>query len=395
MLELKINVRHSNTGGTIRTVTRLNNFKYNHAFNSMASTFSFDYYFDPDNQEDAEVVCVSHMHECQLFYNKKLFLTGYILSQQFVDNGKPEYVKISGYSKAGALTDCDTNASKSLETDGLTFRQIINKVLAPFKSNGIGLVYGKGTGAINKVFTDDEKSIESKLDDNGEAKVAKETSQNIASYLSELAKQRNIVLSHDEKGNVLITTPNTKGKPILNLDFSDNTSDAFKIPGIGLDFTFNGQALHTEITVVQQADEEMGKDASTFGPRRNPLIPIKKEVLYRPRTVIVDSGNEFTLNEACNYEMGKEVREAVKLKVDLGTANIEGLLIAPNNTITVKKRSIFAYKKITWFIESMEIGYDSEKEVSTLNCVLPFGYDFNYANLKNNWVDPHDNLPKF
>lgn len=391
-LELKINVRHSDTGGHIRTVTQFNNFQMNRPFNSLASTFSFDFYFDPSNKEHAEIVCVSHMHECQIFYNGKLELTGYILCQTFKDTGKPEWVPISGYSKAGVLNDCDTDADQSLETDGLSLRQIINKTIAPFRSNGIRVVYGNGD--VDSIFVNKEDADDPLADDEESAKSAKEVSQNIGSYLSELAKWKGVVLSHDTRGNVWVKRPNTKSTPVLNLDMSDGSSDAFKIPGIQMEFVFNGHALHTKITGVQQADEDAGVNASKF-TRTNPLIPIKESVLYRPRTFIVDSGNQFTMQQAVDYEMGTEVREAVRLTIDLGTASLNGQLIRPDVMVSVKNRNIFAYKKIDWYVESVSTTIDAGKEVCSLNCVLKFGYDFNYGALENVWVDPHSDLPKF
>jgi len=125
MLELKINVRHSNTGGKIRTVTDFTNFNYNPKFNAFASAFSFDFYFDPTNQEHAEIVCVSHMHEVDILYNGRLECRGYILNQEFTNPGKPELVTISGYSKPGVFNDCDIPFNLyPLETDGLSLRQI-------------------------------------------------------------------------------------------------------------------------------------------------------------------------------------------------------------------------------------------------------------------------------
>lgn len=398
-LTLKINARHRDNpnASPIISVNRINNAEFNLPFNSLASTFSFDYLFDPTNQTDAEVVCVTHMHECQWFYNGKLFLTGYMLSQEFENTGKPTWVKLAGYSKSGSLNKSWTPAGESLETEGLTFKQIVTKFITPFNSNGIGIIFGSGTDAsVNSAFKIKKDSGEKDLEDKENEvieKSAKEITQNVGSYISDLAKKKNIVLSHDEKSNVLVIKPNTKSKPILNLDFTDLSSDWYKIPGVKTKFTFNGEPLHTEITVVQQADDEGGTNAVEV-TKKNPLIPIKKRTINWPITHVVDSGNEFTVNEACNYEMGLEVREAAKLVIELGTANINGELIQANNTITVKDPTIFAYKKITWFIESVVPKINSETETCTLNCVLPFGYDFDFGSLSNVWIDPHENLPR-
>ncbi len=403
-LVLKINVRHSDTGNKIRTITRFTNFTMNRVFNSFASTFSFDFYFDPRDKELAEIVCVSHMHECSIYYNNRLELTGYILSQTFDDPGKPELVTISGYAKPGVLNDCDVPFSLyPLETDGLTFRQIIQKIIPPFH---IGLVIDPKAAGSNVAFksvTSKGKEVEDKLDEDV-GKTASESSQNVASYLSELAKQRNIVISHNGQGNLHITTPNTAGRPIMNFDFTQNENGELantdlsnavkKIPGTKASLVFNGQLLHTDITVVQQADDEEGTNAAQ-GYIRNPLIPIKASVLYRPRVVIISSGDQFTVDEVARYELGREIRDAVILKISMSKIDIDELMIQPNNTITVKDPSVFLYNKSTWFIQSIDFDIQPSSETCVLNCVLPFAYDFKEANLKNVFVDVHANLPRF
>ncbi len=390
-LELKINVRHTDSDkGKIRSVQRFNNFSFSQKFNALADTFSFDFYFDPRNQETAETVCVSHMHECEIYYNGKKHLTGFILDQRFIDTGKPELATISGYSKAGALNDCDTPLSQNLETSGLTLRQIIQESIKPFN---LKLIVAPGTSAADTVFIDN--TLDEDID-----KTAAETTQNVGSYISELAKQKGLCLSHNADGNVLIKRANTKGTPLFNFDFTstDPNNDARKIPVISCELEFKGSGLHTEITVVQQADDEEGTNASGPVTRKNPLIPIGRSFLYRPRNVIMSSGNQFTVDQCANYEMGKEIRDNVKLKIKLGVAAVDGKLITPDNTITIVNPSVFQYKlainKVSkWYIEEVPTEIQPNSETCTLICVLPFGYDYDYESLKNVFVDAHKNLP--
>lgn len=398
---IKINLRHSTTGGTIRTLRRFNNFVYNKKFNSLASTFSFDFYFDPRNQEHAELICVSHLHEVRLYYtlNKdpnyeptasELELTGYMLLNKFRNNGQPQFVTCSGYSKPGVLLDCDVPPEMyPLEEDGLTFRQIITKLIQPFN---LGLVIDKRASGVNKAFTD--KDVE-ELADEDMGKTASESSQNIASYLSELARDRNIVLSHNAKGQVYITTPNTAGMPLFNFDFTDTSdnSEVKKIPGLDAELTFNGQALHSHITVKMQADDTEGSNGAEY-TLRNPLLPVGKGLLYRPRVVVISSGNEFTVEQAARYELGKEIREGVPLTIKMSKIDINGKLISPDNIITVKDPNLFLYNKSDWFIQEVEIRSNSKEDSCIMNCVLPFGYDYNTRKLRNVFVDAHQNLPR-
>lgn len=398
ILELKINVRHTNTGGKIRTVKHFTYFSFQQKFNSLASTFSFDFYFDPTDKEHAEIVCVSHMHESQIYYNGKLVDTGYILTQEFFDDGKPSLVPISGYSKPGVFGDCDIPPEIwPLEIDGMSLKQIIETIIAPF---GIKLVIEKTPKKLNKAFVVEEKDIEEEAEDEDNmGKTAADSAQNIASYISDLAKQRNIPLSHDQYGNIKITTPNTRGTPLFNFDFTskDPNNDANKIPGIKVRMVFNGQALHTHIYAVQQSDDEEGTNAIQSEPLKNPLIPIKKSVLFRPRVITVSSGNDNTVNEAARYELGREIREGVVLEITIPQIEDKnGDLIMANNMIAIRHPKVFLYTPNTeWFIQSVDISRKPNEDMAVLNCVLPFGYDYDLARLKNVFVDPHENLPRF
>jgi hypothetical protein len=388
---IKINIRESNTGSSIRTIRQFNSIVYHKKFNSLASTFDFDFYFDPKNSEHAEIICVSHIHECRLYYTtntdpnynpkeSERELTGFMLTNVFRNDGKPNFVKCSGYSKPGVLLDCDIPPDQyPLETNKLNFKQIILKLIKPFNlwaagdpstrnGNSPGLVVPNGTNVsfgIDPNFrrtktqlTPAEQQIEDELDIELD-KTSAETSQNIAAYISELARDRNIVLSHNEFGNVYITVPNTNGNPLFNFDFTDTAeiSDFKKTPALTSQLTFNGQAMHTHITVKKQADDEEGSNGQE-ATLKNPLLPIGQSYLYRPKTVVINSGNQFTAEKAVAYELGKEIREAVSLEITCGIIDIKGKLISPNNTITIRDPNQFLYNKVK---NSTKLGHNRTK----------------------------------
>ena len=400
---IKINVRHSTTGPLIRTLRRYNNFVYNKKFNSLASTFNFDFYFDPRNQEHAEIICISHLHEVQLYFTKnenqeydpnenELEFIGFMLINKFVNNGTPQWVKCSGYSKAGPLLDCDIAPNHfPLEIEGLKLKNVIEKLIKPFN---IKLDIEKGANTGNVLH---DKTAEQRAHGENIGKTSAESSQNVASYISELARSLNIVLSHNNKGDIHIVTPNTKGEPIFNFDFTDSSenNDVKKIPGIESELEFNGQPMHTHIYVIQQADDNEGSNAVYSKPLRNPLIPIGASAVYRPKVIVISSGGEFTIDQAARYELGKEIREGVKLTISISKNDINGKLIQPNNTIKVKDPTQFLYNDSIWFIQEVEHTDNKDGSRCIMHCVLPFGYDYDEKRLKNVFVNTHENLPIF
>lgn len=425
-LFIKINVRETRNGNPIRTLRFYNNFSLNLKYNSIASTFSFSFLYDPYDKNMAEIFCVSHLHECIVYYNSSTdqnyqvketdkILTGFLMVMNFKDFSKPQLTTVSGYSKAGVLNECDNPPNITLETEGLSLENIIKRSISPFN---IGIIYEResiaearkviATG--NGVTKKEEKvTLEKalnkdqiKIDDFSEAgdgddeedigKTAPDSTQNVGSYLSELCKARNIVLTSNADGDLLVTKSNTKGTPLISLDFTNGVDASVykKIPDVESELNFNGQALHSHITVKQQADENESSNGAQI-TLRNPLLPVAGVPRYKTHTV--GSGSEFTVKRAAKYEMSKEIREAVNLTIIFGKIELNGQLIKPNNILMFRNPKLALYSMQPWFIQSVDISVTDKEEKATLSCVPPFAYDFDADVAKNIFVDMHDNSP--
>lgn len=395
-----IDTRYSNNFRNPKiNVDFFNSVKVNMKHDSVASTFEFEMDFDPNNQEHAEIACVSHMHEVLIYYvhdkpgrypvsrksgqiiygvtTDELVLTGYMLSQSFTLAPKPELTQLTGYSKPGALEDCDVPVELyPLESNGLTFRQIVQKLISRFNFGFVVAASGANTVFVEKDRVD--KQIE---------KSTAPESTNIKSYLTELATQKNLVLSHDEFGNLLITNGHTSKASVIA------TIDADNHPQVGyrsMRLVFNGQPMHSHITVVRQADDEGGNAAEYT--LRNYFLPVA--ATFRPRVVTLSSGSDVTIQEAARNELAKELKN-INLVIEMDRPVINNKVIRPNCTIMVKARHLFLYKQVQWFVEGVDMEGNKDGETATLTCVPVFCY--NQANVKstdNFFVDPHENLPR-
>lgn len=353
-LSLKINDRIN-----IRTIQFFNNFTLDLKYDSIASAFAFSFFFDPNDPAQAELACVSHFHEAQVYYNDELLITGYILSESFTSVSSKELVSFSGYSLTGVLGDCQIPPSLyPLQSDGLTLRQIANKLITPFKL---------------KMVVDD--SVSSKMDIAYEKTTAQET-QSIADYLTELAAQRNIVLSHTAKGELLFTSAKTNLRPILHFD-TDNS-----IPYTSMKMDFSGQGLHSEITVIKQASKKGGNAGQATVI--NPFVPI----VYRPKVVVQSSGDDNQTQEAAMNALSEELKN-ITLTIETDRWDVDGKIIQPNNIVSVINSEIYIYKKVNWFIESIKFVGNSEKTTATITNVLPEVY--NNKMPQNIFVDKHKN----
>lgn len=326
-----------------RKVDFFNTFNLNLQYDSVASSFGFSFYFNPDNKEHVEMACIGHNHLVRVEHNGELLLTGFLLSQGFTDAPVKSLCKFGGYSLTGVLEDCQIPTSiYPLQSDGLTLRQIATKLLNPFKI-GLKTANGVNIDSVFKTTTADE-------------------TQTIKDYLTELATQKNIIITHDSEGNLLFTQALKKQTPIL--DFFPGQ------PGsTDMNLTFNGQAMHSHITVVKQASMD-GGNAGQY-TIRNPYVPF----VYRPKVMNQTSGTDNDTQSAAKNALAAELKN---LKLVINTdrwTDANGKIIKPNNIITVLNPEIYLFKKTKWFVESVNFVGDNENLTASITCVLPEVYN--------------------
>lgn len=359
-MELRINHR---IGDGIVDVIYFNDFDIDLKFDSVASTFSFKALFDPYNKVHAELYCVSHFHEATLIHEGETLISGFLLSQGFSHGSVKEMTELAGYSKPGVLEDCEIPPTLyPLQSDGLTLTQIAQKLAAPFRL---------------KVVVDD--SVSNEMNKVIPKSTASET-QNIKSYLTELATQRHIVMTHTPEGYLLFTKAKTKLKPITH--FEEGTA------GTTFKMSFNGQGIHSHITVVKQASDD-GGNAGEY-TIRNPYCPVA--YVYRPKVVTQSSGDDITIEEFGKQQLANELKN-IKFVINTDRWKIDGKIIRPNNIVTIFCPEIFVYKKIELFIESVKLKGNSQETTAELVCVLPEVYNGEMP--KNVFVDSHANFPRF
>jgi prophage tail gpP-like protein len=319
-----------------------NGFQLSLRYDSIASTFSFNSYFDPNNPEHKELFKPGSYNKCTLEHNGELLITGYVISNGFNSSPVKELVSIGGYSSAGILEDCEIPTSLyPLQSDGRTLKEITERLIKPF---GVKLISDSAlSAAINKPY---------------ETSTAKE-SQSIKSYISELAAQKNIIVSHDVNGNILFTRAQTNKVPVFEL-----TSG---IPGTKMALSFDGQQMHSSITVQKQADSDGGNAGESTVS--NPYASI-----FRPRVISQSSGDDNDTAQAARNALSAELKN-IKLTITTDRWEIGGKIIKPNNIISVTNPELYLYKKSKWFIESIDFSGDNTKTTAVINCVLPEVYN--------------------
>jgi prophage tail gpP-like protein len=332
----------------VRKVDFWSRFRVSLAYDKFGSTFSFSWYFDPDNPEHKELACVSHYHDCVVEHNNEVLITGFALSQGFTYEAGKTLATISGYSKPGWFEDVNIPPEKyPLQSDGVSLLNIARRITSP---------WDKSTKY--KIGIEVDPSVQSKVNKTFKKSTASETAT-IADYLRELAQQKEIIISHDENGNLLFTQAKTNQDPILSFDFTKGM-----IPGTRLNHNFDGQGMHSHITVLRQSSID-GGNAGQY-TIRNPYVP----VTYRPKVVTQSSGDDIDTEEVAKRELAKEL-ENLSLSIDMDRWIINEKIIKPNNIIEIIAPELYIYTKSDFFIRSVDLVGNAEETTSTLNCVVP------------------------
>lgn len=337
---LKINDRIRN-----RKVDYFSQFEMDLKYDSMASTFSFSFLYNPNNVEHRELSCIGHYHTCTIEHNDQLLVTGYVLSQGFTDAPQKQLAAFGGYSLPGFLEDCEIPPTVyPLQSDKLSLREIASKVISPF---GV------------KMYVD--PSVSTEMDSVYDVTKAK-PSQSVKDFLSGLASQKDIIITHDNLGRLVFTKAKTKQKPILH--FGEGG-----IPATKMSLSFDGQGMHSHITVMKEADID-GGNAGEF-TIENPYVPF----VYRPRVIQQSSGDDNDSSKVARNALSAELK-GLRLVIETDRWDLNGDIIRPNSIITVQNPEIYLFKRRTsWFIESVKYSGDNKALTATLTCVVPEVYN--------------------
>lgn len=339
---LKINDRIRN-----RKVDFFNNFTLGLKYDAVGSSFGFSFYFNPDNIEHKEIMCIGHVHKCTIEHNDELLLTGYILSEAFNSSPVRQPVGISGYSLPGVLEDCQIPPELyPLQSDNLSLTEIAKKLISRFDLTMV--VDPAVASRMNSLF----------------AKTTASETDTIKGYLQKLAAQKNIIITHNEKGQLLFTESKANQKPIFH--FEKN------MPSTSMTLSYNGQGMHSHITVMKQASSEGGNAGeSTI---INPYVPF----VYRPKVITQTSGSDVDTVQAAKNALADELKSGLSVTIVTDRWEIDKKIIKPNNIITIQNPEIYLYEKSEWFIESIDFAGDQQKTVATIKCVLPEVYNGKY-----------------
>ena len=354
---------------------------------SIGSTFEFASHFVPNNIDHQEIFKPLQYKSVEFFNSEdKLIFTGTILNHVFRSDKDGNLVVFSGYSKCGILEDVTIPVKEyPLESNNRSLIDIANRLCGFY---GIKVKTSQNTSNLANTAVKSKTGLKEKTDlQSLEAKsksifgrTSASPTESIKDYLAKLCSQKNIILSHDQYGDVVLFQPEYNQKPKFFFN-PENT--------ISMSLSFNGQSLHSEIDIVSQPSDD-NEGVSLTDKAINTLIPI-----FRPTTKVLSSGDEVDTKQAAKNELASELK-AIQL-----TVKLQGVLdtLYPGEIVNVHNHEIYCYAYNRFMIESIDIDFDEKEDTTTLNCLIPESFTggekirnilFNHTDTDNH-SEPHLN----
>jgi len=337
-----------------------NDVSINTSLAAVASTFAFTAHENniPGNEELFRPLSY---HRVQFFDDDDTLLsTGTILNHRFNIEAMPDLVYFSGYSVPGVLEDSKIPPeSYPLESNGLSLEAIAKKYLKYF--NITLIVYPEVQSACSEII---EKSVAT-------------PEETVKDYLCKIAAQKNVIVSHDIYGNLIMFRPKIGDKAKILLT-DENT--------LNLTLDVNGQNMHSHITSIRQPSkntedsnafdndyesddggfENFGETTNTFKIEsidtvRNPLVKG-----YRPTVDVLSSGTFYTTKTAARNKRSSEL-DNIKLAFTLNGWP----KISVGDVIEVQSVKRAIPNKVRMILDSTVISESSGEKVMSGTLVLP------------------------
>ena len=244
---------------------------------------------------------------------------------------------LSGYALPGVLHDCTAPASAyPIQFQGQGLREIAKALLEPF---GLGLD-----------FTVDQGSVFPSVS-------STETGKLLA-FLTKLANQRNLIMSSDPLGKLLITRSVDTGQPVSILEQGLSPLNAVRA-------TFKPQEYYSDITGIQPSF--LGISGSKYTVKNPRLTGVVRPFVFKvPDTLTGD------LKTATEAKAARMFANSVSYTVSIPSwRDSSNNLWQPNTTVKLLAPDAMIYSSFEFLIRTVEFSKDPDKESVVLSLVLP------------------------
>lgn len=312
---------------------------FSSSLDSVGSTFSFQSYFNTDSLDHKKAFKPLSFHPVVIYNDKKeIILNGILLNTTADSQKNPGLVSCTGYSKCAIINDVNIPLNRyPLESRNLTLKQLAEKYVTDF---GVKVVVSKGA----------EAKANEKI-----AKAVADPNDTIKGFLQEIAILKNIVLSHDNNGDIVLL--NIDNKTPAKFKFDDKNTSKMTL-------SVNGQNMHSEISSIKQPNKRKKNKGSTLTDTlKNTLV----QNYYKPKVKKVSAGEDSDVKTAVKGFYMDEL-ENISISIELDSFNQD---ISVGDFIEVVNPEIFIFKPAKLLIKSTSVSENETSDFMALTCVLP------------------------
>ena len=317
---------------------------------AVASTFQIALKY---SDEDNSFFTPLSFKNIKIFEDNEIILNGTIINHAFKSDSETNLVIVSGYSIGGVLEDCTIPYELyPLESINKSLKEICDKLLPYF---GVEYIIDNSVShEMNLIFT---KSIANPED-------------NIKSYLSKLASQRNVVICHTQDGKILFFRPNANLK---SKGLYDKTNT------IGASLDVDGQSMQSKLYILRQPTmPKLPRKKKGDPPRKKVKVRGKfydeienKLVLNTKRTSVklMSSGEDLDTKQAVqNYLMD----QLKNIKISIAFHEWKDLEIG--DLIEYKNNELGLKDSVRLMVTSITKSFDVSSNMYEISCNLPEAY---------------------
>lgn len=307
-------------------------------------TIDIDAVFEPNNLEFRRVFKPFTYKTIVIYIGKNPLFTGTLVNISPLLTSDTNTITLNAYSLPGVLNDCMLPLSDDSEFE---FFDVNLSVIATSLCQPFGL---------RTKFLDDSGS-------NFADGVFIREGSKILPFIVELAKQRELVVSSSEDGELQFQKSVSFGVPVSVLTQGSP-------PLVSISARFNPQSYYSHVVGIES--EEIGETTPEIEFRLNPFLTN----VLRPLTFVASDSDETDIDKATDSKFGRMFANAVAYEVTLSTwRDDSGNLFSPNTLITVRAPGVMIYNSYKFIIRNVEFRKTSKSETCDLSLIMIGGFD--------------------
>lgn len=296
--------------------------------------------FEVENQAFREIFRPFSYKRCEVTVGGDPIFTGTLVGTS-PDLDIPKRVQASCYSLPGVLNDCSPSAGDfPLEFNDQGLREIATALAAPF---GLDVEFNVEQGAVFE-------------------RVACKPNQKVLAFLADLAKQRNLIITNDERGALVFWNSAETGKPAAILRQGES-------PLLKVTPTFSPQEYYSHITGIEPVSIGFGGSQYTV---QNPRLA----GVLRPLTFTVLDSQSADVQSTVAAKAGRMFGNAVTYSIEVNTwRDSGGTLWEPNTTLKIQAPNAMIYNPYEFVIRSVRFVRTGTSATAILDLVLPGSFN--------------------